>query len=122
VALVGAGERAGSLGAAGEARRYFERAGALADEPLEPGELTPLLKAQQARFRARLATLDNDADPEAEFANAEQLFRALETQPLLATTLLEHSEWLLGQGQSDQAEPLLEEAREIFARLERRHG
>ena len=67
-------------------------------DSLRPGELTPLLKAQQARFRARLATLDNDADPQGKFANAEQLFRTLETQPLLATTLLEHSEWLLGQG------------------------
>ena len=87
-------------------------------DSLRPGELTPLLKAQQARFRARLATLDNYADPQGEFVNAEQLFRTLETQPLLATTLLEHSEWLLGQGQSEKAEPLLEEAHEIFERLE----
>jgi len=89
-------------------------------DSLRPGELTPLLKAQQARFRARLAALEKDADPQAEFANAEQLFRKLETQPLLATTLLEHSEWLLGQGQSEKAAPLLEEACEIFERIDAR--
>ena len=87
-------------------------------DSLQPGELTPLLKAQQARFRARLTSLEGDADPEAEFANAEQLFRGLETQPLLATTLLEHGEWLIAQGHTEQAEPLLGEACEIFERLE----
>ena len=39
LALVGAGERAGSLAAAAEARRYFEAAVGLADEPLQRAEL-----------------------------------------------------------------------------------
>jgi hypothetical protein len=113
LALGAALETALALGDTVKAREFLSIL-----DSLRPGERTPLLKAQQARFRARLATLDNDADPEPEFAHAEQLFRALETQPLLATTLLEHSEWLLGRGQSEQAEPLREEAREIFERLE----
>jgi len=36
----------------------------------------------------------------------------------LAVTLLELSEWLVAQGQREQSEPLLAEAREIFERLE----
>ena len=36
----------------------------------------------------------------------------------LAVTQLEHAEWLAAQGASDEAEPLLAEAREIFERLE----
>jgi hypothetical protein len=33
-------------------------------------------------------------------------------------THLEHAEWLDGQGRSEEAEPLLAEARETFERLE----
>jgi hypothetical protein len=36
----------------------------------------------------------------------------------LARTELEWSEWLVAQGRSEEAEPLLAEAREIFGRLE----
>ncbi len=36
----------------------------------------------------------------------------------LAVTELELSEWLVAQGQREQSEPLLAEAREIFERLE----
>jgi tetratricopeptide (TPR) repeat protein len=113
LALGAALETALALGDTVKARQFLSIL-----DSLRPGELTPLLKAQQARFRARLATLDNDADPEPEFAHAEQLFRALGTQPLLATTLLEHSQWLLGRGHTEQAEPLREEARAIFEQLE----
>jgi len=31
---------------------------------------------------------------------------------------LEHGEWLVGQDRADEAEPLLAEASEVFARLE----
>jgi tetratricopeptide (TPR) repeat protein len=40
--LSGAGERAASLGASQEAKRYFEQAAALADEPLERARLLAL--------------------------------------------------------------------------------
>ena len=39
LALVGAGERAGSLAAAAEAKRYFEQAAELTEEPLQNAEL-----------------------------------------------------------------------------------
>ena len=35
----------------------------------------------------------------------------------LAVTILEHAEWLVGEGRGEEAQPLLLEAREIFERL-----
>jgi hypothetical protein len=35
----------------------------------------------------------------------------------VAVALLEHGEWLIGQGRGNDAEPLLDEAQEIFERL-----
>ena len=81
---------------------------------LTAAEFGPSLRAQQARFRARLP----EYDPESEFATAERLFRELEAPFHLAVVQLEHAEWLAQQGQRDEAEPLLAEARETFERLE----
>ena len=84
---------------------------------LRPGQLTPLLKAQQARFRARLAAQDEGTDVAADFATAESILRDLDMPFRLAVTQLEHAEWLVTQGQAGEAEPLLAEARETFERL-----
>ena len=35
----------------------------------------------------------------------------------MAVALLEHGEWLIGQGRGNDAEPLLDGAQEIFERL-----
>ena len=48
------------------------------------------------------------------------MFRELAVPFYLAVTQLEHSEWLVGQGRAEEAEPLLSEARETFERLEAR--
>jgi len=45
-------------------------------------------------------------------------FKDLDAQPEARS--LEHAEWLVGQRQPSQAEPLLAEATEIFERLEAR--
>ena len=82
----------------------------------QPGGLTPLLRAQQARFRARLAGT-HDPQAETDFAAAEDIFRRLETPFHLAVTLIEHAELLRDRDRPDDAEPLLAEAREIFERL-----
>jgi tetratricopeptide (TPR) repeat protein len=81
---------------------------------LRPGELTPSLRAQQARFRARLPKHDADA----ELATAERLFREIEAPFYLAVTQLEHAEWLTAQGRNDEAQPLLAEARQTFEQLQ----
>jgi class 3 adenylate cyclase/tetratricopeptide (TPR) repeat protein len=79
---------------------------------LRPGERPPLLAAHAHRFRAKLA------GDEGEFRAATALFRELALNFWLAVTLVEHGELLAGQGRTDEAEPLLAEARQSFERLE----
>jgi tetratricopeptide (TPR) repeat protein len=88
-------------------------------DALPAGRYPQLLRAQTARFRAQLAARRDDA-PEAErlFKGAAGLFRELAVPFYLAVTELESSEWLVAQGRSDEAEPLLAEACEIFKRLQ----
>jgi class 3 adenylate cyclase/tetratricopeptide (TPR) repeat protein len=84
---------------------------------LHPGERSPLLAAQRARFRALLAATEGGDGVEVNFEAAEDLFRELGTPFPLAVTTLEHAEWLSAQARADEATPLLTEAREIFERL-----
>ena len=64
---------------------------------------------------ARAATLRGDPDPR--WDDAISSLRALGEPHWLATGLLEQAEWLVDQGRSDEAAPLLGEARETFERL-----
>jgi tetratricopeptide (TPR) repeat protein len=83
-------------------------------ESLRPGERPPLLDAHARRFRSKLSgdVMGYEA--------ATARFRKLEMPFWLAVTELEHAERLLELGRDADAEPLLAEAREIFARLEAR--
>ncbi len=83
-------------------------------ETVPPGSRPPYLDAQARRFRSRLA------EDGAGYGVAAEQFRELGIPFWLAVTLLEHGEWLVGQGRPSQAEPLLAEASEIFERLEAR--
>jgi predicted ATPase/class 3 adenylate cyclase len=69
-----------------------------------PGERPPMLEAHVNRFRSKLT------GDEAGFRAAAGLFRALDLPFYLGVTLLEH-------GEATGSEPLVAEAREIFARL-----
>jgi tetratricopeptide (TPR) repeat protein len=82
-------------------------------DDLPPGDFTPSLRGQQARFRARLPEHDSDV----EFAAAERIFRDLEGPFYLAATQLEHAERLTADGRAAEAEPLLTEASSAFERL-----
>jgi tetratricopeptide (TPR) repeat protein len=82
----------------------------------EPGERPPLLEAHAARFRAKLA--GSSAPAERDFERALLTLRECELVVWYAVVQLEVGEWLIGQGRADEAEPLLEEARETFERLE----
>ena len=84
---------------------------------LRPGQLTPLFAAHSARFKAKLAAQEGGADVATGFSAAESIFREIDMPFRLAVTQLEHAEWLAREGQSSEAEPLVEEARETFARL-----
>jgi class 3 adenylate cyclase len=102
----------------------LEAAGKLADEDklrellaavdeLHAGERGAYLRAQQARFRARLP----ETDAESELRKSEQLFVESEMPFYVAVTRLERGEQLLAQGRADEARPLLEEARSTFDQL-----
>jgi ATP/maltotriose-dependent transcriptional regulator MalT len=90
-------------------------------ESLRPGEIAPFSRAQTSRFRARLAAArGNDDGVEPRFKSAESTFREFGIPFWLAVTELEHAEWLAAQGRAGETAPLLEEAREIFERLQAR--
>ena len=90
-------------------------------EALPPGRSPQFLQAQAARFRAALAARSGAAEEvERLFKQSAGRFRELSVPFYLAVSLLGHGEWLVGQDRTDEAEPLLAEAREIFERLQAR--
>jgi tetratricopeptide (TPR) repeat protein len=100
----------GNLAKAGELLAVIEQ--------MPPGQRPPFLQAQAARLRARLAAVRGDrVGVEARFKAAAGMLRELGIPFWLAVTFLEHAEWLAKEGDGQQAEPLLTEARAIFERL-----
>jgi hypothetical protein len=90
-------------------------------EALRPGEVTPYLAAQGARFAARLATRRGERDRvEPAFAAATDGFRELSMPFHVAMTQLELGESLVASGRLEDAAPLLADAREVFERLRAR--
>ena len=88
-------------------------------EALPPGRYPQFLRAQSARFRACLATRAGGSERIDDlFKGAAGLFRELDLPFWRAVTLLEHAELLVEEARPDGAEPLLDEARQIFERLE----
>jgi class 3 adenylate cyclase/predicted ATPase len=90
-------------------------------EALYPGEVVPSLRAQRERLRARVdAAKGQHEGVERRLQNAANEFRAIPMPFWLGVTLLEHAEWLSGQGRPEEAEPLLAEATSIFEGLRAR--
>jgi class 3 adenylate cyclase/tetratricopeptide (TPR) repeat protein len=88
---------------------------------LMPGERTPFIEAQRARWGGRLAQALGDVEAVAPgFKQAAGMFRELGMPFWLAVTLLEYGEWLVEHGRVDEAEALLTEARDIFDRFSAR--
>jgi ATP/maltotriose-dependent transcriptional regulator MalT len=88
-------------------------------ENLKPGQSTPFLTAQHARFRARIdAHRDEHEHVDDDYQTAEQIFAQHGLVFYRAATELEHAEWLLAQQSSGEARPLLDHARETFEQLE----
>ncbi|MGQ0668240.1 MAG: tetratricopeptide repeat protein [Actinomycetota bacterium] len=88
---------------------------------LPQGRRPQYLDAHSRRFRSRLAASRGESDRvEPGFKNATGMFREMAVPFWMAVTLLEHGEWLVAQGRSDEAKSLLDEAREIFERLRAR--
>ena len=85
---------------------------------LPPGRTVPSLRAQGARFEARLAGLRGEDDRvEPSFAAATSAFQELGVPFAAAVSQLEHAEWLIGQGRAAKAGDLLAAARTTFERL-----
>jgi predicted ATPase/class 3 adenylate cyclase len=90
-------------------------------ESLPRGRFPIYLEAHVSRFRARLAAASGVSDGvEGRFKSAAGRFREMAVPFWMAVTLLEHAEWLVGQGRGSEGQPLLAEAREIFERLKAR--
>ena len=88
-------------------------------DDLQPGQLTPVLSGERARFHARIANRKGIVDTvERDFCAAEQTFGVHGLVFRHAVTQLEHAEWLAGQGRGTEATALLAQARETFEQLE----
>ena len=85
------------------------------------GMLPQYVQAQGLRYKAKVAAArDDGASAEPLFKGAGGLFREIAAPFHMAVTLLDHGEWLVEQDRPEDAKPLLDEAREIFERLEAR--
>jgi predicted ATPase/class 3 adenylate cyclase len=88
-------------------------------DELPPADLSPYLQAQRARFRGRLAGRRGKGKAaERGLKSASGLFRELGLPFWTAVAELELAEWLAADGRSEEADPLLAQARETFERLE----
>jgi len=90
-------------------------------EGLYPGELTPSIRAQRERLRAKVNIAKGQLEGvERRLQNAANEFRAIPMPFWLGVTLLEHAEWLVGQDRGEEATPLKSEAIAIFEGLRAR--
>jgi hypothetical protein len=89
-------------------------------DALRPGELAPYLDAQRTRLRARLSAVEGGDGVEAGFKLSAGSFRELGTPFWLGVTLCEYGEWLIAVDRRPEAAPHLEEAHDIFERLQAR--
>ena len=82
-----------------------------------PGDISPKLSGQAARFKASRAAERGDADAaHALYRTAESTFRPMFAYPL-AATLVEHADWLAATGRSDDVRALAAEAADLLAGL-----
>jgi tetratricopeptide (TPR) repeat protein len=87
-------------------------------EGLRPGELTPYVQAQGARFGARLAAARKETERvEPGFEAAARQFSDLSMPFARAVTLLEYGEWLVSQDRAAEAAPKFEQAGATFEQL-----
>jgi hypothetical protein len=84
-------------------------------EAIPPGLRPPSLGAHACRARARLAASVDLAT--AHMVIAETVFRDLGLRFWLAVSLLEHAESLIADGQGEDAEAMVAEARVTFTEL-----
>jgi hypothetical protein len=87
-------------------------------DEMRPGEITPFLRALADRSRGRIAVLDGGGgEADRHFKSAIGLFRETGIPYWRALAQVEHAEWLTSQGRSEEAAPLVVEARQTLDRL-----
>jgi class 3 adenylate cyclase/tetratricopeptide (TPR) repeat protein len=111
-AFVEAAEAALALG---KLERVEEIVATIEDVP--QGAHSPFLDAQALRFRGALARIRGADDVESRLKAATGMFREMAAPFWMAVAEVELGEWLIGQDRSDEATPVLDEARAIFERL-----
>lgn len=78
------------------------------------------MRAEAARFRARLGGTGDRAAVESAFTEAEETFSKIELAFSFAVTELEHAEWLIANDGDAEAGPMLADATHTFERLQAR--
>jgi len=94
----------------------FEELLAYLDDEL-PGRLAPMLRAERALARARLAARRASPDAAEQFRAAIESLRLMGTPYHLAQGLLDHAAFLADSGDGPPAALAVSEAREIADRL-----
>ncbi len=90
-------------------------------EDAMPGQVTPWLRAHAARLTARIEHLGGSAaDLGGAYEVAEEGFRRLGATFDLGVTLLDHAQWLLTTGATEDAERRLAGAEAVFEELRAR--
>jgi tetratricopeptide (TPR) repeat protein len=104
---------------AGFALGDLDRVRALTEwaEKLKSIRSSPVLMALNQRAKARLAAANGDQGADALFDASTQTLRRMGNRFWLATTLADQGEWFASQGRTDEADPLLSEARQVFESL-----
>jgi hypothetical protein len=98
---------AAGLGRDAEIRAIIERIDAIL-----PGIQPPSLRCLSLRFRARLGD-----EPDDRFRAAAAISREYGMTLVSAQIEVEHAEWLLCEGRTEEADELLAEARAVFERV-----
>ena len=92
--------------------------GLLADmDAVPPGSTSPSIRAISERFHALIGAQRGANDVEQRFKTAARLLREVDMPFELAVVLLGHGEWLVSADRTQDAIPILSEARETFERL-----
>jgi len=87
-------------------------------DAIPPGRRTRAVELCRARIRANAAAGREDHDTAAEeYGLALATARNLDKAALLGPVLFDYGRWLVQTGRTEEAEPLLEEARTIFERM-----
>jgi hypothetical protein len=91
---------------------------AAAYDTLPPSALTRYLQIEGGRVRALRAGAAGEEDVAADaFAGALAAGRSLGRDGRLAPVLADYGAWLVECGRAEEAEPLLDEARELFEHM-----